>query len=120
MAWIERERVAWLQGSFYVPSSLWPLLHMRSFEAVTGPKVDRWLVKTVAGLLSVVGVTLIGAARQHRVTPEMEAVAAGSAAVLATIDVVYVARKRISPVYLLDAVAQVTMIALWIRARSSH
>jgi hypothetical protein len=120
MASINRESVARVQGGFYVPSSLWPLLHMRSFEAVTGPKVDRWLVKTVAGLLSVVGVSLLGAAGKHRVTPELEAVGAGSAAVLATIDVVYVARKRISPVYLLDAAAQMTIVALWLRARSSE
>jgi hypothetical protein len=26
---------------------------MRSFEAVSGPKVDRWLVETVAGLMVV-------------------------------------------------------------------
>jgi hypothetical protein len=119
MVGINRERVARLQGGFYVPSSLWPLLHMRSFEAITGPKVDRWLVKTVAGLLSVVGVAMLGAAEKDRVTPELEAVGAGSAAVLATIDLVYVARKRISPVYLLDAAAQLAIIALWLRACSS-
>ena len=32
---------------------LWPLLHISSFEMVFGPKADRWLVKTVAGLLMV-------------------------------------------------------------------
>jgi hypothetical protein len=115
----ERERVARLQGGFFLAAGFWPLVHMRSFEAVTGPKVDRWLVKTVAGLLSVTGVALLGAARERRVTPELEAIGAGSAAVLATIDVVYVARKRISPVYLLDAAAQLTIIALWLRARFS-
>jgi hypothetical protein len=35
----------------------WPLLHISSFEMVLGPKTDRWLVKTVAGLLMVNGIT---------------------------------------------------------------
>jgi hypothetical protein len=33
----------------------------RSFEAVTGPKRDDWLVKTIGGLIAMVGATLIGA-----------------------------------------------------------
>jgi hypothetical protein len=115
----DRDRMAQLQGGFFLAGGIWPLLHMRSFEAVTGPKVDRWLVKTVGLLLSVIGLMLIGAARRGRVTPELAAVGAGSAASLAAIDVVYVARRRISPIYLLDAAAQLAIIAGWLRARSS-
>src|SRR3954447_5977124 len=42
-------------GAFNVAGGLWPLLHLRSFEAVFGPKVDRWLVRTVGGLLTSIG-----------------------------------------------------------------
>ena len=42
-------------------------------------------------------------------------VAAGSAAALAAIDTVYVAKRRISPVYLLDAVAEIALVAGWAR-----
>jgi hypothetical protein len=35
---------------------------------------------------------------------------------LATIDVVYAARRRISPVYLIDAVVEAALIAGWLRA----
>ena len=35
------------QGAYYVASGLWPIFHRRSFEAVTGPKKDWWLVVTV-------------------------------------------------------------------------
>ena len=38
-------------GTFNVASGLWPLLHRRSFEAVTGPKQDYWLTSTVALLM---------------------------------------------------------------------
>ena len=33
------------QGALYVVTGVWPLLHMASFEAVTGPKTDDWLVR---------------------------------------------------------------------------
>jgi len=43
------------QGVANLVGGLWPLVHLRSFEMVFGPKTDRWLVKTVAGLLIVCG-----------------------------------------------------------------
>lgn len=39
------------QGLFYLTSGIWPLIDMPSFEAVTGRKTDKWLVKTVGLLL---------------------------------------------------------------------
>ncbi len=41
----------------------------------------------------------------------------GIAAGLTAIDAVYVARKRISPVYLLDAVTEIALIGAWIWTR---
>ena len=35
---------------------------------------------------------------------------------LGTIDVVYVAKRRISPVYLLDALAQAVLLVAWVRS----
>ena len=40
---------------------------------------------------------------------------AGMPRALATIDTVYVAKRRISPVYLLDAVAEIALVAGWAR-----
>jgi hypothetical protein len=40
-------------------------------------------------------------------------VATASAGALATIDTVYVAKRRISPIYLLDAVAEIALVAGW-------
>jgi hypothetical protein len=54
---VSRELVAKAQGAFNVAGGMWPLLSMRSFEAVYGPKVDKWLQRTVAGLLVTTGVT---------------------------------------------------------------
>ncbi len=35
--------VALAQAVLYVATGVWPLVHMRSFEAVTGRKRERWL-----------------------------------------------------------------------------
>ena len=108
-------RLARLQAIFYIVTGVWPFVSMRSFEAVTGPKVDRWLVKTVGALVAVIGSGLAIASRRRQLAPELVLVAAGSAAALATIDTVYVAKRRISPVYLLDAIAEVALLAGWAR-----
>jgi len=107
------------QGAFYAATGVWPILHLRSFEAVTGPKTDGWLVKTVGGLVGVVGGALLAAGRRGHVSRELRAVAVGSAAVLTAIDVVYVSKGRISPIYLLDAVAEAALIAGWAVAERS-
>ena len=105
--------VSWAQALFYVLTGVWSLVSIRTFQMVTGPKVDTWLVKTVGVLVMVIGAVLGMAGARRQWTPEIPLLAAGSAAGLAGIDVVYVAQKRISPVYLLDALAEVLLIAMW-------
>ncbi|HZH16742.1 MAG TPA: hypothetical protein VE057_20475 [Archangium sp.] len=100
------------QGIFYIATGLWPIVHLRSFEAVTGPKLEGWLVKTVGALIAVVGGTLLAAGLRRRVHPELISLAAGSAASLAVVDVVY-SPQRISPVYLLDAVVEGALVTGW-------
>jgi energy-converting hydrogenase Eha subunit E len=108
-------RVAQAQGLYYTATGLWPLVSMKTFERVTGPKHDDWLVKTVGLLITAVGVTLIHAGRRPRIHQEIRVLAALSAAALAAVDVVYVSRRRISPVYLLDAIPEIVLLAWWHR-----
>ncbi len=105
--------VALLQGVFYLVTGLWPLLHIQSFLKVTGPKTDLWLVKTLGVLISVIGVVLGSAGVQRSVNRDLALLGGGSAAALTAIDVIYVARRRISPVYLLDAVTELALIVGW-------
>jgi hypothetical protein len=81
---------------------------------VTGPKVDVWLVKTVGALVSVIGVVLVVAGLRRRVGASDEMHAVSSAAALTAVDVNYVVQGRISPVYLLDATAEMFLVAAWI------
>jgi len=106
------------QGAFYVLTGLWAVVDIHSFEAVTGPKTDDWLVKTVGVLVTVIGGVLILAARRERITPEIAVLAAGSALGLAGIDLVYALSGVISPIYLLDAAAEIGLAALWGIARA--
>jgi hypothetical protein len=108
------------QGAYYVATGALPFISRQAFEAVTGPKTEWWLVQTVGALVTVAGGALMSGARRQRVTPELLSIAAGSAASLAAIDVVYVAKGRIAPTYLIDAAAQLALLgALWVRRRGS-
>ncbi|HWR52966.1 MAG TPA: hypothetical protein VN428_17785 [Bryobacteraceae bacterium] len=109
--------LAWLsifQGVYYVAAGVWPLLSDVTFQAVTGPKRDVWLVKTVGVLVAVMGGVLIMAGWRRAITREVYALGVGAACGLTAIDVVYVAAERIPPVYLLDAAAEVAVILLWV------
>jgi hypothetical protein len=100
-----------VQGGYYILTGVAPFLSRRAFEAVTGPKTEWWLVETVGAIVTTVGAALLSGARSGRITPELRGLAAGCAASLAAIDTVYVARRRIAPTYLLDAVAQLAVLA---------
>jgi hypothetical protein len=104
-----------LQGVYFLLTGIWPLISMRTFEAVTGPKVDRWLVKTVGVLIAVIGASLLADAR--RPARGTRVLGIGSAAALGGVDTVYSLRGRISKIYLVDAVLEALLIGLWARGR---
>jgi hypothetical protein len=107
---VSERAVLTAQAGYYVATGVLPFVSRRAFEAVTGPKREWWLVETVGALVTVVGGALLAGARANRITPELRGIAAGSAASLATIDVVYVAKGRIAPTYLADAAAQLALL----------
>jgi len=114
-----RGAIFWLaivQAIYFVITGVWPIVHVRSFYAVTGPKVDHWLVKTVGVLVTVIGVA-IGVTALRRgaaIPPEIMLLAAGSAAALAAVDLIYVLKRVIPKVYLADAVAESIIVIAWL------
>jgi len=100
-------------GLYYLVTGIWPLVSMRTFEAVTGEKVDDWLVKTVGVLVSVIGAVLLLAGLRSRVELEVAVLAVGSASGLTGIDVWYTARRIIPRIYLLDALGELVILACW-------
>lgn len=112
-----RDGVVAAQGAYYVVTGLVPFVSRRAFEAVTGPKLEWWLVQTVGALVVAAGGAMLSAVSHRRVTPEIVGLAAGCAGSLAAIDVVYVARGRIAPTYLADAAVQSAALVALARAR---
>lgn len=101
------------QAVYFLVTGVWPLVSIDTFQMVTGPKADLWLVKTVGLLVTVIGVALIDAARRRELTSTAIVLAVGSSLSLLMIDVIYVARQVISPIYLLDAVLQILLLIGW-------
>jgi len=104
------------QGAYFFLTGVWPLVHMPSFLAVTGPKTDLWLVRTVGLLITIIAVHLLLAGWRGNPSQETIVLAMGSALFLMAVDVWYVARGTIDRIYLLDAAAELVLLGLWIAA----
>jgi hypothetical protein len=113
------------QGIYFVATGVWPLVSIETFQQVTGPKTDHlvtgresdhWLVMTVGVLVTSIGVTLLVTSWRKTSPIEVAVLAITSAAALLTIDVIYVWRGVIAPIYLADAAAEAVLIVLWIVA----
>jgi fatty acid desaturase len=119
-----RRRLLALQGLYYLVTGLWPLVHLPSFEAVTGPKTDDWLVHMVGLLAMVIGAALgVAVTRDHAQAPEVVVLATGAALAFGGIDFWYALGGRISAIYLADAGIEVAFLAGlgWTRAsRGRH
>jgi hypothetical protein len=105
--------VALVQGLYFLITGIWPLISMRTFLVVTGPKTDLWLVKTVGLILSVIGAVLLYAQLTAAVNPPVIFLGIGAAASLALVEIIYVSKRVISPIYLADAVAEFVLIIWW-------
>ena len=107
--------LALAQGAYYAVMGAWPLVHLRSFEVVTGPKLEEWLTKGVGASWLNVGIHLIETSRHGgRVRRDVRALAVRMAATFALFDFHYAGRRRrISPVYLINGFIQLGFVALW-------
>jgi hypothetical protein len=105
--------VALVQGFYFLATGLWPLVHSQSFQKITGPKTDLWLVKTVGVLMAVIGAGLIAAGVAEQVLPPVILIGMAAALGLLVIDLAYTLRRIISPIYLLDAVVEAGLVAWW-------
>lgn len=104
----------WIQGVYTLLTALWGLIDIDSFMAVTGPKTDIWLVKTVSTVLLAIAITLISYI--YVKSDPLPAILLGffTSAGLAAIDFYYSGRDVISPVYALDGMAEVLFALAWI------
>lgn len=100
------------QAGYYVLTGAWPLLSRRTFEAVTGPKCDWWLVQMVGLLALTNGIALGAGLLSKRESSETITLSILSALSFATIDTVFSLKGRISKIYLGDALVEALIVAL--------
>jgi hypothetical protein len=107
------------QALYYIATGLWPLLSIRTFEAVLGPKTDDWLVYMVGLLAIAIGVALLSGTRRSMARPETRVLAIAAALAFISIDVIYALDGRISRLYLVDALIQLLFMACAVWSGSS-
>lgn len=106
--------VAWVYAAYFLLTGIWPIVHMSSFLAVTGPKTDLWLVRTVGLLVMAVGLAVGVAAARDQLPLPVFVLAVASSLSLLLIDLIYVGKRVIAKIYLLDAAVEVVLIIAWI------
>jgi hypothetical protein len=115
--------MARIHGLFNVANGLWPLVHLPSFERVFGPKTDEWLVYTVGGLMVSAGLLQLSAADSAEGRRLARRMGLATSLTLLAIDLIYVPAGRLRATYLIDAAAELAVIAGWAqtyRARLNH
>jgi hypothetical protein len=112
----------WAQGLYDLVTGIWPLVSIETFQMVTGWKTDHlvtgreadhWLVMTVGVLVTSTALALLTAAWLRGISPEVVILAVTSALGLTAIDVIYVSRQVILPIYLADAAVEVIFLIAW-------
>jgi hypothetical protein len=106
-----------LQAVYYLLTGLWPIVSLSTFEELTGPKTDDWLVRMVGLLAAAIGATLMLGIVAGKPKRETICLAVLSALSFAAIDTVYSLNGTISRVYLVDAGIQAMLIAALTVAR---
>ena len=105
--------IAGIHAAYYVASGAWSVAHRSSFERVSGPKRDYWLVRLVGALAVATGASLGCAVVANRRRPEVVALALGAGAAFVAADA-YAARS-VSKTYLGDAALHALFLPAWVR-----
>lgn len=101
-----------VHGVYLLIGGAWPLLHLRSFEAITGPKSDDFLVRSVALLLLLAGSILLA---QRKAPFERSAVqmAMGTSFSLGCVAVISALGGWIWKIYLIDGAIHLLFVLAW-------
>ena len=101
-----------LYAPYLVATGVWSLAHRRSFERITGPKEDYWLVQTVGALAIAIGTSLGVATRRRAEEPETIVLASASCIAFGLASVR--ASQTESRVYLGDTLLETGFLAAWL------
>jgi hypothetical protein len=96
-----------LQGGYYLVTGLWPLVHFRSFTALSGPKPDRFQTQTTGALFAAIGFALLVG---EPATRGMRTLSGGTAVAAIGAELAY--RRYLPRVFALDGVLQAACLAV--------
>ena len=111
---LDPRSLAATQSAYYLVTGAVPFVSMRAFEAVTGPKRDHWLVRTVGMLALGFGGVLARDAAGRRPDP---IVGIAGAVPFAVASLWYGGTGRISRIYLLDGALEAGFAVAWLLER---
>jgi hypothetical protein len=98
-----------LQGSYYLLGGLWPLAHFPSFEAVAGPKPDRFQTEVTSILFAAIGAALLVGARDNKLEPSVRTLAVASALGTAYLDLKH--RRQLRAIFQPEAALELAFAA---------
>lgn len=106
------------QALYYLLGGLWPFVHFRSFQAVAGPKPDRFQTEVTAALFAATGAALLAARDpEPGAATAARLLAAGAACGVAVVD--WRHRKVIRPLFRAEAALEVAFaVAAVVRSGS--
>ena len=96
-----------LQGCYYLIGGLWPFVHYRSFERVTGTKPDRFVTEAASALYVAIGTGILASGGSG--TQAARRLAVLTAVLTTAMDIRHC--PQIRAVYLTDALAEVVLSA---------
>ncbi len=108
-------RLARSQGVFNLVGGAWPIVSLRTFEWVFGPKTDVFLQKASGGLFLTTGLALLTTQPTGKDIRRARRIGIAAAATYLIIDLVYVPRGEIRKTYLLDALMELGWLRAWLR-----
>lgn len=94
-------------------TGIWPIIDDTTFQLVTGPKEDLWLVKTMGLLLVLVGIVLLTTIN-NVVSLSTKSLIIAVALSLAIADFWYVSVGVLGLPYLLDGFVQLFFVIAWL------
>jgi hypothetical protein len=105
--------VALVQGGYLLLTGLWPLVHIASYQLVSGPGGDPALTRAFGALTAVIGAVLLVARARRRLGREIVLLGLGSAVTFATLDLFEASGGGRVSASSSDAVLQLTLVAAW-------
>ncbi|GAB0157916.1 hypothetical protein CHRYSEOSP005_32100 [Chryseobacterium sp. Alg-005] len=103
-----------VQGIYFFITGVWPLIHLKSFMEVTGPKTDIWLVQTVAVLILSHSMLFFYIAFKKRILPVYALMGMITTSGLAIIELYYYFQGTLKWVYFIDSVIEILFFIYWL------